>query len=336
MRVIGLDIGYSNLKIVAGEVDAPDKPGDVATLPQSCVYPATAIPAAQLPEDILGRGAKIMQVDVPIDSKPVSYGVCLPAARLSHYPRALHEDYLETPEYRALFHAALAVSGFKRIEVLVTGLPSVQYADKQVREKLVKLMTGSHKLGANRTVTVDQVKVVPQPIGAYVDFLTESKRDISGAAILVIDPGFYSVDWVMIQDEVMRFETLGSSTKATSVWLDAMVRAMAVDQGAKIDPNVLEQALRQGHKKVFAHAKAIEIEPYLKKAVQTLGVPLIHQIRASLREQRMSMSLILVAGGTADLLTPIIREAFPKAELVSSINPVSANARGFWRLGAMR
>lgn len=336
MRVMGLDIGYSNLKIVVGEVDAPGKSGDVPALPQSSVYPATAIPAALLPENVFGREPKTMQVEVPVDSKPVPYGVCIPAGRLSHYPRALHEDYLETPEYRALFHAALALSGYKRIEVLVTGLPSMQYADKSIREKLVKRLTGSHKLGANRSVTVEKVKVVPQPIGAYVDFLTESKRDVSGAAVLVIDPGFYSVDWVMIQDEVMRVETLGSSTKATSVWLDEMVRAIAVDKGAKIDPNVLEQALRQGQRKVFAHAQAIEIEPYLTAAVQALGVPLIHQIRASLREQRMSTSLILLAGGTADLLTPIIRTAFPQAELVSSIHPVAANARGFWRLGAMR
>ena len=108
--ILGLDIGYSNLKIAMGF-----KGGHVTTT----VLPVGAGPLALMPQQLTGGEGNCIQV--VIDDEKWVAGV--EPDRLQGWNRELHDDYPATKPYKALFYAALLLSEQKEIDVLVTGLP---------------------------------------------------------------------------------------------------------------------------------------------------------------------------------------------------------------------
>lgn len=110
MFCLGLDIGYSNMKLALGDLGGSQ--------PHLLLHPAGAAPVDRLPERI-GGGADAMQVLV--EGKPYAAGVS--PDRLQDWNRVLHADYPATTSYRALFHAALLLTERDTVEQVVTGLP---------------------------------------------------------------------------------------------------------------------------------------------------------------------------------------------------------------------
>lgn len=121
--VLGLDIGYSNLKMVMGH-----KGGEVRTV----IMPVGAGPLELMPQQLTGGAGASIQV--VIDGEKWVAGV--EPDRLQGWERELHGDYPSTNPYRALFYAALLMSEQKEIDVLVTGLPVSQYMEVERREAL--------------------------------------------------------------------------------------------------------------------------------------------------------------------------------------------------------
>ncbi|MGX8249714.1 ParM/StbA family protein, partial [Escherichia coli] len=75
-----------------------------------------------------------------------------------------------------------------------------------------------------RSVTVKSVVVVPQPAGAYMDIVSSTKDEgllevLREGKTVVIDPGFFSVDWVALEEGEVRYHSSGTSLKAMSVLL---------------------------------------------------------------------------------------------------------------------
>jgi plasmid segregation protein ParM len=91
--------------------------------------------------------------------------------RLQGWERELHSDYPSTKPYQALFYAALLLTEQREIDVLVTGLPVSQYLEPERRETLAARLVGEHTITPKRSVTVKSVRVVPQPVGAYLDIV---------------------------------------------------------------------------------------------------------------------------------------------------------------------
>ncbi len=136
MHVCAIDVGYSGLKIAAGER---------GTAPRLLVRPAGAAP-----ERYLARAVSPDDTDagvaVRIGGERWFAGV--DPLRYDGWQRSLHEDYTATPAYRALATAALALqartTGQATVERLVTGLPVTQAADPRRREALQQLFLGRH------------------------------------------------------------------------------------------------------------------------------------------------------------------------------------------------
>ena len=319
MPVLGLDIGYSNVKVAVGDNEKTLK---------CTLFPATAAPLAQLIEAGLGADTAIR--GVPVGN--LEYVVGVTPERLAHYHRALHADYTATNAYRALFYGALLAYGKRNVDVVVTGLPSGQFRDATLRKRLGTLMSGAHTLGKERTVTVNEVKVVPQPIGAYLDFVSSEDADVDDARVLVIDVGYYSVDWVLVKENRLQGEGLGSSQLASAALLDKAVQAIAKDYG-KILPDTLEARWRQGKTQVRLYDKQVELLPYLTSAAKEVAGAVIQGILPSLRQREEAIDVILLAGGGAGPYAQPIKEAFPRSQLVLRPEAVFANARGFWRYG---
>lgn len=162
--VLGLDIGYSNLKMAMGY-----KGEKTCTV----VMPVGEDPLELMPQQFTGGAGASIQV--VIDGEKWVAGV--EPDRLQDWERELHGDYPSTNPYKALFYAALLMSEQKEIDVLVTGLPVSQYMEVERREALKARLEGEHQSTSKRSVAVKSVVVVPQPASAYMDVVSSTKDE---------------------------------------------------------------------------------------------------------------------------------------------------------------
>lgn len=183
MNVVGIDIGYSGLKLAYGPSDGKMK---------TVLRPAGAAPADRFGSRFDGRSQDEF-LHVMVDGVPFIAGASTDRAEM--WERSLHADYEKTDSYKALFHASLLLSEMKKIDLLVTGLPVNQFQDDARRKELEMRFTGEHQITPKRTVIVKKVKVVAQPIGGMLDYINQAHADKDHVEItdehrvLVVDPG---------------------------------------------------------------------------------------------------------------------------------------------------
>lgn len=324
MNVLGIDIGYSNLKLAFGKRGSE---------PKVLLRPAGAAPADRLGEKITGKKDEDF-LRVVVNGTPFVAGLSPDRAEL--WSRELHEDYPSTESYRALFHAGLLLSELEHIDILVTGLPVSQYLNQDLRNRLQSLMAGEHQVTPRRRITVENVKVVPQPVGGFVDHVWNLKdaSEFEDSRVLVVDPGFFSVDWVLISNGELRRQSCGTSLEASSVILDEAAKLLANDFGGNVGRERLENAIRQNQTEVRLFGEKIDITPYLKTAADKVGPIVTTRLRESLRKENAGADIVLLVGGGAGFFEPSVKEAFPQLKVSTPESPVFANARGFWRMGA--
>ena len=196
-------------------------------------------------------------------------------------------------------------------------------------------MQGEHQITPRRKITVNKVKVVPQPVGGFVDYVWSlpDASEIEDSRVLVVDPGFFSVDWVLISNGELRRQSCGTSLEASSVIIDEAVRLIAEDFGGNVGRERLEHTLRNGLAHVRLFGERVEVASYLKKAADKVGPIVTARLRESLRGENASADMVLLVGGGAGFFETAVKEAFPQLKVSSPDSPVYANARGFWRMG---
>lgn len=331
-KVIGLDIGYSNLKMVYGESDKEMK---------SIVRPAGAAPADRFGTRFDGK----MQDDflhVLVGETPFIAGVS--SDRAAMWERPLHADYPSTDTYKALFHASLLLSEMSSVDMLVTGLPVSQFKNGEHVAEIEKRFLGTHKITQKRSVEVKAVKVIPQPVGGLLAFMNEqahSKEKVGlqiddEARVLVIDPGFYSLDWVLVSNGEVQRQSSGTSVKASSVLLEQAAKLIAEEHGASPQIETLENAMRTGKTSVLLLGEKVELQGYIQKASESLASVTADAIQKSLRTENLSPDIVvMVGGGGAPFFRDAISKAFSRLKVVMPSTPVQANATGFWLMGAL-
>lgn len=321
MFVLGLDIGYSNVKLAMGES---------AATPIVSLSPAGAAPVDRLPES-LGKSDDVLRVMVG----DALWAACVNPGKFSLWNRALHQDYSRSDSYRALFHAALLLSERDVVDLVVTGLPVAQWLDRAHRDEISQRLTGCHRITKTREVRVAQVRVIPQPIGGYLDVLWSGTNGaiLEEGRVLVIDPGFFSVDWVVVEEGDLRKTSSGTSLEAMSVLLEHASRLIAEEHGGKVPVDRLEEALRSGRVQVLLYGQAIEIGPYLRQAAGRVAPVALEALRESIRKESGSVDAILLTGGGADFYEPVVKVLFPSNSIIIPERPELANARGFYYFG---
>lgn len=319
MNVIGMDIGYSNLKIKCG---LPGKEKKI-------VLPVGVISA----ESVNGFGRTDPNaVRVIVDGRPYIAGVA-PSSMGADWQRTLHADYPSTDEYRALFHATLLTSAMKEVDILVTGLPVNQFLDKGLRTALENRLTGTHQVTAKRDVTVKRVVVVPQPIGGYMEAINGGQiPNLEAMRVLIVDPGFYSTDWAMVRNGDVVRGALGTSVQAVSVLFEKVSSILFKEHGGRIPVEEIEQSVRTGEP-IFLFGDEIDIREALKEASTFVGHQVVDAVKASLRAVRTEVDVVLMVGGGANLYAESFANAFPRSKHLTLEDTVGANAGGFWGIG---
>jgi len=329
MFILGMDIGYSNLKVACGDSDLER--------PEVKVLPAGAALEDYLPHSFMGMRGRRRNGEryrVVVDGEVYITGV--EPSILEGWNRELHKDYPFTPTYRALFYTALLLSGRDSIDLLVTGLPVDQFLDRDYREKLKRSLEGIHRITqSGREVEIKEVSVIAQPMGGYLAACMESGEDsFIEAATLVFDVGFFSLDWVVIDRQSVLKSSSGTSIFATSWALERAADLISRDHGFCPGIEELETALRQNSGRIYIFSEKVDIRPYLVKVMERYGENIIAELKRSLRFQKgKSISNIVVTGGGSEIYRSIVEKLAGSSEVFFVEDPVTANVRGFWYYG---
>jgi len=324
--VLGLDIGYGGLKVAGG--------------------------LANFKVPVEGQGlfgkrstaARAERVNKRLDGSSDGYEVlvggetfrtCFDPARVVSAVRNLSEAYSTTDEYRALFHTALMLSGRTRIDLLVTGLPMVQFKDEQVVKALEHWMTGAHEVQPGRVVTVMETKVIAQPYGGFMDFLYRQSNglDVEDATVVVIDPGTYSVDWSVFSKLVPLADINSSSNTATYAMLERVAAFIKEDHKAKVSIADIETKVIEGRPTMLAAGHNVDLMPYIDRAAREIVPSVMRQIIPRLEKLDTAPDRIVLVGGGAVFYESTIRSLYGDRIVVVPEAPVLANARGFYLYG---
>ena len=328
MIVVGLDIGYSNLKVATG------RRGEA---PRVVLRPAGAAPldklGVRIQEGATGRGDAPIRVEV--GGQPWVAGV--EPGRFEGWSRSLHEDYATTPAYQALAKAGLTLAGYRSIDRVVTGLPVAQAAEPKRRDALMRTLVGRHVTAAG-DIEVGEVRIVAQPIGAYVDLVWSATdpqvlERIEEGAVLVLDAGYYSFDWALVSAGALRRSASGTSLEAMSVLLEHAARRLAAQAGGKPNPAGLEAALRTGKTTISQAGRRVRLADLLAQTAPEVTAVALESLRQALRREVAGVDLVVLAGGGGTLYGAGLRDLFPGALTVVPEAPVAANARGFFHHG---
>lgn len=327
--LVGLDVGYGNLKV------ASYRQGDKEA--KTTILPIGAAPATRAAKSMGNGGVDVGDgALVTIDGEAWVGGVS--PLELQDFARPTHANYPKTKEYLALYYTALSKLETETVGVLVTGLPVKQFYEGKVNGQVVELqkrLEGTHHISRGKTVTVDRVVVVPQPAGAYTDLIQAdptlaSDRD---RFALVLDVGYFSTDWVLIQGGKVADGSSDSSTDATSRVIEKATRQISVANGnIKISPARVESALRGGREVLAIGDREVDYRAFVTAAANEVGEQVVAKVHSSLRGLADLIDVVALTGGGGELLERPIRSAFSGSKFALSKDPVTANARGFLAL----
>ena len=188
-----------------------------------------------------------------------------------------------------------------------------------------------------RPVEVADVRVVAQPVGAFVDVLVhagEAVVDVIGdGTVLVLDVGFFSVDWAVLVNGDLRRTSTGTSLDAMSVLIEAAAGLIGSDCRGKPPIAALEGCLAEGGASILYRGKRVALAPYLEQAARQTARVALEALRQDLRREHTEVDLIVLTGGGSALFAPLVQELFDQVPLHVPADPVGANARGYFYYG---
>ena len=326
---IGLDIGYSAVKLAYGR----DK------LPETTTLPVGAAPIADVRGGIdgqmnLGSGQLVMVNEV-------EWAAGLKPSEIRHYTRVMDENYPKEPRYLALARAALATCKSKTVDCLVTGLPVAQWNKAEERAALTSLLEGRHYIRHDLVVDVKNVRVIPQPSGALTSHmmtqagLAPANQIGKEESVLIVDPGHYSMDWVVVHEGSLNTDAAGSTFAAGDEIVSACTAALQSKHGNKVNAQKIERALLAGSTSLtfgVDSANALDFRAELEAEADKIVSRNLMPIKASIRSvmKNSGVDVVLVTGGCADLFAPALRRVFPDSRVVIAQAGVMANAKGFY------
>jgi plasmid segregation protein ParM len=323
--IVGLDIGYSNVKLAYGYEGDND--------PNTLVRPAHAAPLNDVKGD---RSALSGEYFVSVND---TTWLSMIAPSRSDIKRELHANYPATDAYYALFLGALAAAtqdGQVVVDKLVTGLPTQQSREPALVGALVERLKGKHQVSPKVSIEVREVVVVPQPAGILSDIYStfEDVELLDESNLLVLDPGFYSVDWVVYNMGHLNKDASGTALEAMSAVLTEINKLIGIQYSASPGTDKIEMAFQSGKDSVVVNGNRVALAPFIEQAKLNVATEALKSTATAMRFQNeSSLDFVLLGGGGGDTYKDAVSELFPAAKIIESADKVVSNAVGFWLIG---
>jgi plasmid segregation protein ParM len=318
--VFAVDVGYGNTKV------AFRNGSEVATL----IFPSLTPTYQEQTIAIESQGLLTVPKTVAIEWNGKTYevgpGVPL-SSRNGDAGGTLADNYCTTDSYAALLGGAFYFANIDSVDRLVLGLPVKNF--HKYAEHLRQTFTGKLDFG-NTQVTVGRVMVLPQPIGALVNFTKYHEFDHENPH-LIIDVGYFTTDWVVATGLTMDERRSGGHQSGASHYFQKI--AERIKAKLKASPDGIERidkAVREGKKYLLA-GQDIDLAPYRAESQPVIDgtVKIIHNHIGHTEDLR---SIVLTGGGAA-LYASTIRAEFPSTRIDMMSNPSFSNVKGFFAAG---
>lgn len=322
----------------------------------------SGFPSVALPADSsalrAASGRQRNTYDVPAGDAVYEVGVDIGLAQADGtFGRDVSDDFYKGPIYEALTKGALrymAAAGDTVIDVLVLGLPLNQFNDAGRRDFLINRWTGTVNLGGGASMRVDKVIVQAQPMGGYValeDHLDElneaigvtqcalqqlsSPDDLDALAILVVDPGEHTLDWLLVQEGTVNQRASGAASNAgRHRVVRAVMGALSSELGRPLGPSVLpriNEAMRKGLPVKLAgvlHA----LDKY-EPAAMAVVEDAVNRMLDGIRDAQDLIDLFVLVGGHPARYQAVLERRFPSVPVFVMPNAAQANVVGFQKIG---
>jgi hypothetical protein len=310
--IIALDPGFGNTKVCLN--------GVVSVIQSIAVRPKRIGMAG------LGMKGASPIIEVAFDKYEFAVG---PGAVEWGIPQSnLDYSSLASEERQALFYAALAPllgTGTHAVDLLMVGLPVPLLLDSEQSELVLadlKRLKGQQtfKVGKDEiNLNVEKLRVVPQPLGAYVDWLLsetlQPRKNAAQAEVAVLDIGMNTVDLYAVRGGRVEPRFVGGG----KVGVRKLFERLDGDSG---DWEELDLDLRQGRLLLSSSI----LQGWLSDLMATIEKTMPHLSR---------FTAVIPTGGGVLLLGDLLRIylASRGAAIYCLDDPIGANARGLWKWG---
>lgn len=345
--VRAIDVGFGLVKLSVRAADGV----------KFMSFPSMAIPADASAVRALGTRRRDT-FDVPVNGARYEVGRDVMLAQSGgSFGRDVTDEFYRGAIYEALTKGALRYmldAGDSEIDVLVLGLPVNQYNDAKRRDYLRSHYEGQIDLGSDQQVTVRKVVVQAQPVGGYAtlgEHLDELNRviavtggalealsssdELDDLAVLMVDPGEHTLDWLLIQQGQINPRASGAASDAgRHRVVRAVQESLAGELGRPLGPAVMPRindALRQKKpvKLAGSNHDLSRFEPEIMSVVEDSTNRMVD----GLRDAHEIIDLIVVVGGHPERYRDVLARRFPSIPVVVMPESMSANVRGFQMIG---
>ncbi len=331
MNVVGIDIGFGFTKATSGK--------DMLVF-KSIFGEATDI---QFREQLLGPSSPEEHLHIELDGESFYVGEL--AERQSH----VRSFTLDQNQFITNFAKTMAMAALSRLVStndninIVTGLPVSFY--RRHREELSGLLLGAHTMttldasGARHEMrlTVDQVRVIPQPFGSLFNLMMGDSAELSDKRYVeekigVVDIGFRTTDYT-ISDKT-KYSGRGSGSSESGIARAfSMIAAKLLEQtGVDVELYRMYDAVARGSIKI--RGKTIDLRPLTEEAFSKLASAIATEVDR-LWADDWDIDLIVVTGGGGAVLAPYLQPLLSGEVL--GIDPTADsrlhNVRGYWKYG---
>jgi plasmid segregation protein ParM len=319
---IGIDVGYGFVKSTDGE--------------REFVFPSVVGLGQELRyrSELSVRNRPLDNLAITVDNKDYFVGDL--AIRQSEIAsRSLDPNRAEDRNVKVLMLAGLNLYTQWENETfnVVTGLPTSYFA--AYRDAWVNNLRGSHVLKfrvngqeKEKTITIEKLKVVPQPLGTLYDRALNQAgaiqdEDLASLSVGVVDVGFKTTDFA-VADQLEFIDHLSGSTPIGLSNAYGLI-AERLRQEFRIDKEQFEMDRIVERGEVRIAGKVYDISRTKREVFERIAHKIITEL-VSLWDYR-NLDVIFFTGGGAQALAEWLLPEFRNAILADA--PQSANARGF-------
>jgi plasmid segregation protein ParM len=286
--VRSMDIGFGNTKVLVGY--------DAEGNPQFFYFPSLAPKAAR---SEAGESFGDSRDTVVVDVNGLQYEVGPDSIDLANdvESRILHDQYVFSDQYQALFRGGLYYMDTPEIDFLQLGLPfNMMHNAEEVRKNAI----GEFTVG-DRKVIVKDAGVIEQPLGGYEYHCANASdgEDMEDEVVLIIDPGYYTFDWVIVKNGKLIEPRSGAVQGGVSRVLSMVAKAISEKHLKGEDYNNLEavdKALMKESRTLRIYGKKYDLTPLLSAALPAIDGP-INQMINRVGDMKDIDRVVLLSGG---------------------------------------
>lgn len=243
----------------------------------------------------------------------------------------LSDEFPLSKNYKALVFGAIKQMTANHIGHLVLGLP-VHTLDRFSRD-LKRIFTGTFKL-TDRNVTIQKVSVLAQPVGTLVRCKAENMNIRNGINHLIIDPGYYSTDWVVANGFRVLADRSGGKVSGVSPILRNICELISKDIDTRFDQveRVNDAIRNKTNLRIMGRDFTFdELWGYVIKSEPIIS-DCINQIISKVKTFTDIESVILSGGGST-YYSNVCKSRFSPLPINTLTNPEFANVVGFLLAG---